>query len=456
MSGGQKALAIGLCLLFGLPGGGVAIFASWVAGSTLFNWQSSRDWVRVKADLLSYDGTSKIRYRYVMGGVAYEGDRLSVAPLAKGDQISDDADTRIQVARGQKNPLMVFVNPADPSQSFVDRELPWTILLILTPFVIGFGAVGLGAFWVLTKVLGGDEPEKPQEGPRSSDARRGLIHAWVFTVLWNSVAIPAAILAVPQMLERKDYVGLFVLIFPLIGIFVLWAAISATIGYLRRGGARLHLTPENPRAGSAVQGFIAFPRGVSAGQSFKSRLICNRVTGDGNNRASKIPKWSKEQTLRTTQTPGGVRLPFRFEVPADVPGSRRKDGDTAEYKWRIEATLAEVKRALPYGFEFDLQPAPAEAFAAEPAAGFEEEPRLATLGPEFAKLELLAESRGIRLDNDAREQLAALSANQRELAVKALQFGPKIKKIVIWIVVAVVGFQILGAIVAVVTAMKSS
>lgn len=455
-SAGTKVVAALVCLLFALPFSGVGLFAIGYMGYIAWQVNEGRDWVRVKAEALSKNGP--VSYRYTVGGKQYYGSRLTFGSVNEGDALTAEAEERFAAAYSAGKPFTVYVNPGDPSKAVIERSMPWMLLVFLTPFALGFGGVGLGAFWMLAKVLR-DEPEKPgpATGPRKSEARAGLIGTWVFAILWNSIAIPAALLAVPQALASHEYVMLFVLIFPLVGVFVLWAALSATWGYVRRGGAILHLNPENPRVGSAVQGFIAFPRGVAAGEAFKVKLLCIRAWGDGDGGTNKETRWTREHTLRTTATPNGVRLPFRIDVPYDACRAKGRDAhDDGEFKWRIEAAAAEAKRALPYAFEITVLPAPEDVMEKAEALAPEDEPQLATLGPGFAKLEQLAAERGIRMNPGQREQLAKLTASQRELAAQALQLGPKIRKWVIWIVVAVVAFQVLAAIVAVVGAMAFS
>src|SRR5262245_18488736 len=115
------------------------------------------------------------------------------------------------------------------------------------------------------------------------------------------------------------------------------------------------------------------------------------------------------------------------------------------------------RRAVPYGFEIDMLPAlPGTLDAAhEPTAQDEpahEEAPAVPLGPEFARIEALAAARGVEITADQRAKRARLTEAQRELASKALQHGPMIKKLVIWIVVLVVAIQVLGMIISVVVA----
>jgi hypothetical protein len=79
----------------------------------------ARDWVLVKADAI---GDSA--YRYVIDGREYVSER--VTPLRAGTSDLDNAGhDMLARARSEKKPLTVFVNPANPGESVVDRTIPW-------------------------------------------------------------------------------------------------------------------------------------------------------------------------------------------------------------------------------------------------------------------------------------------------------------------------------------------
>jgi hypothetical protein len=61
---------------------------------------------------------------------------------------------------------------------------------------------------------------------------------WIFAFFWNAMSWPIAFLAVPDIVEKGEWVGLLVLLFPLVGLGLLWAAVSATWNawIARRGG----------------------------------------------------------------------------------------------------------------------------------------------------------------------------------------------------------------------------
>src|SRR5258705_13584593 len=104
------------CLLFAVCFGGVGVFASWVIGGTLLDWQRGKDWVRVKADVVSYGG-GDVEYRYVVDGREYYGTRMGPSVIGSGGSgnVASEVHDRLATAMSEKKPLTVFVDPSRPA-----------------------------------------------------------------------------------------------------------------------------------------------------------------------------------------------------------------------------------------------------------------------------------------------------------------------------------------------------
>ena len=258
-----KAGSVLLSLFVALVFGGVGVFASWAIGSTLLEAHRAQDWVRVKAAIDeaslqtsrgSEGGTTyraEGRYRYTFQGKPYAGSRLGLSKVGGSDNIDDwhhEVNARLEDARAAGKPITVWVNPDNPSESVFDRELRWSELVFLVPFALAFGGVGVGALVAMVFVLrakgeGGarQSVEKAMSGQRAADGAQGNAGAgflWVFAFFWNSLSFPIAFLVVRDVVDNGEWAGLFVLLFPLVGVGLLWAAVSATWNaWLARRGA---------------------------------------------------------------------------------------------------------------------------------------------------------------------------------------------------------------------------
>ena len=178
---------------------------------------------------------------------------------------------------------------------------------------------------------------------------------WVFAFFWNVVSFPIAILVVRDVVTANgEWVALLVLLFPLIGVLVLWAAIASTVSLLRRGGGSLSLQTADPRVGAPLQGSVSFPRGVKAGDAFKVVLACTETASNQGGTTMKS-FWKKEVTARASDVGGNTRVAFRFDIPAGMPASR--DGGDVKYAWRVEIRPQGRVGALAQGFDIALQPA---------------------------------------------------------------------------------------------------
>jgi hypothetical protein len=233
----QKVVASLFALFFAIPFGAVGLGAAYLMAAMIYDGARARDWVLVKAEV-----TGPASYRYTIGGRTIEGTRLGTLRIG-GTSDVDDFDDRVgsMLAEGreQKKPITVFVNPDDPSEAMVDRAIRWGLLAFLTPFAVAFGGVGLGALWLVRRLFTDEEadPRRAKAQAAMADAASGAGGLWFFAIVWNAISFPAAMIAIPQGIAEGEWGVLFILLFPIIGIGVLWAAISATFERLRRGGA---------------------------------------------------------------------------------------------------------------------------------------------------------------------------------------------------------------------------
>ncbi len=71
--------------------------------------------------------------------------------------------------------------------------------------------------------------------------RQTVITAWVFTVFWNLISFPVAVLQLPEILRDEGPVALLVLIFPLLGLILLMWSIRASLQWHKFGRSTLEI-----------------------------------------------------------------------------------------------------------------------------------------------------------------------------------------------------------------------
>ena len=224
----RKIVAGLFALLIGIPFAGVGLGATYLVAAMIYDGKRADDWVLVKAEV-----TGPTSYRYTLDGKTYEGSRLGTLHISGTGDV-DDFEDRVSdmlfEGRAQKKPITVFVNPDEPSEAMVDREIRWGLALLLGPFALLFSWIGLGALWMMRRLFTG-------EAAAAGSTNAGAGFLWFFALVWNAISFPAAIFAIPQGMADGEWAVLFVLLFPIIGLGVLWAAILTTFEQLRRGGA---------------------------------------------------------------------------------------------------------------------------------------------------------------------------------------------------------------------------
>src|SRR6266511_925064 len=128
-TGCGSVLLAGFALIFGAVGFGVAYG---VSGVPLMNVQSARHWQPAQCEITfsqvtqsrdSDSNTSRIdiQYRYVWNDRTYTGKRYD---FSVGSDNFNPARKAEIIARHQPGQTVAcFVNPADPTQSVIDREM---------------------------------------------------------------------------------------------------------------------------------------------------------------------------------------------------------------------------------------------------------------------------------------------------------------------------------------------
>jgi hypothetical protein len=389
-----------VALVFMLTFGAVGVFASWAIGSTLADGWAVRDWVRVKAEVVKY-GSGELQYRYRVGDKDYTGDTLGVGFL-QSSEVADDVDARLSAALAEHKPVTVFVDPDRPARSVVDPEIPWKMVLFMLPFALGFGGVGLGAGYVFVRSFF-PESEEAKAPTMAAGPGAGAWPLWVFAFFWNALAFPISFIAVPEMMRSGEYLGLLILIFPLVGVLILWGAIRSTWLAIRMGGSDIRLQPFPPRLGEVVSGFVTFRRGVAAGASFKVRLVCTSVGQE-----SIATHWKAEKDARVVQGPQELRLAFGFDTPDRLPPSAGERDEPTH--WRLELYRPGEMGSPAYAFAFEVLPplgAEHESEEEHEAVVEEEEEQLAVAAPMAPAVQNLLKALG------GEEKLAAMSPRDR-------------------------------------------
>jgi Protein of unknown function (DUF3592) len=120
--------------------------------ATIREVRLERDSRRAKEHLKSLSA----RYSYQWNGATYESSRISVqhwAGWSDGATWHQEWFDRLDAARRSGATVSAWVNPSNPKQAVLDKELRWARLFLAIPLLILFGAVSLFAAMQLVRVL---------------------------------------------------------------------------------------------------------------------------------------------------------------------------------------------------------------------------------------------------------------------------------------------------------------
>ena len=375
--------------LFALPFAG---FGSWMAysiGSECFEAVAMRDWQPVSATLLtagysthrgddstSYKAYATYEYRY--GGTRYQGSRVGLS--SGSDNIGDyqqDTGNALAAALARGEPVTVYVDPEQPFESIIDRSPRWGLMAFKSVFVLLFGGFGyallIGSF-LAPKLKYAGSPEFAdapwlandawQGSEIRSDSKSGMYGAWFFAGFWNLIAMPLPFLLFDEITEKQNYAALFGLIFPVVGLGLLYWAVQKTREWRYFGATPLTLDPFPGAIGGHVGGTIelALPFDSSVDYELSLSNLYSRTTGSGKNRSRReTARWQDRTAAHAEPGGKGTRLVFRFDVPEGLEASDAARNNDAYTLWRLSITADAGGRRLDRNWEIPVYPTAAHS-----------------------------------------------------------------------------------------------
>ena len=366
----RNTLSGGCLTVFGLPFFAVGVVMFGLVGRTLNQAKRMESWTAVPATILAAeleshrdsdgDVTHRVsaRYRYVVAGQAYEGERVGLH--SGSDNIGSyhqDWHRKLQAALQSGATVPGYVNPSDPSQAVLDRTPRTGMLLFEGLFGLVFGGAGLTMIVIglcsgrgrrALRQARAQYPEAPwrwrtdwaaaQVNPSSGAGAWGLLAMAIF---WNAISWPMAVYVLPRLWQEKSMAGFFLPLFPLLGLALAAAAVAGIRSWRRFRNARLHLkSVPVPPGGELVAG-LRLPERLQPREGLHLTLRCLRteIHGAGKHRrVVEVPLWEAKQSVaqQTSRDPTSSLWPVHFVLPADRPPA---DAEPLRnpITWRLEA-----------------------------------------------------------------------------------------------------------------------
>ncbi|MDY7093636.1 MAG: DUF3592 domain-containing protein [Acidobacteriota bacterium] len=381
IDGKDTRKGLGCLILFALPFAAIGVVMAVLIGMSFWESYQMRQWVEVPAviedaqlethrgdDSTSYSVTARYTYRFE--GASYESTKVGIH--SGSDNIGSYQERmarRLERYRDSGDPYRAFVNPEDPSQAVLDREVRWEKLGFYALFMVTFGGVGFGLIifgFIGTRRLGKQlarQTEDPGHPWRWREDwadktiqytdRAGAIGWVIFALLWNAVSSPI-LFVFQEEWESGNHLILIGLLFPLVGIWLVFKAIQAMLRWRRYGVSTLHLEQVPIAPGEQLGGRVVTSAAVDPANGFDVTLsaVHSYSTGSGKNRSTrKDTLWEDQQQVTVTRrSRDGVEIPVAFKVPEGVATTGEEGDHKVVWLLQVKAAVAGVD----YHASFDL------------------------------------------------------------------------------------------------------
>lgn len=361
--------------------------SEYLAARAMLMHVRARRWVEIPATIRQLDLESRTggrgatvhrvacAYSYHYGGREYHNRRVGLGHFSSDNVGSWHQDThrRLADARWRGYTVPCFVNPADPTQAVLDRELRFGLLVFHLTFATVFGGLGLvltvvsaWAWWharrqrrrALIEDLPPDQPwladERWASGtipPTLGAWRNGIIAAAVF---WNLLWMPLLGL-IPRALHIGNYLALLSLPGPIVGLVLIAWAVRLIRRHRRFGRSVFHCHTLPGTIGGLLRGDLVLAGDVAPIEQVEVALECHQLASDPLSRKKRATwrlRWKSSQELAAPPVCFGenkMRLPVEFRIPHSYPPTQtREDEGTTEWKLLVRAPAAGVDLAIDF------------------------------------------------------------------------------------------------------------
>ena len=219
----------------------------------------------------------------------------------------------------------------------------------LVALIIGINAKKMAMTTAGPKPSAPETPEKPwlkrvewATGRITSGTRKGVLLIWIFALFWNAVSAPVVFIGLPAELHKGNHAILIALLFPIVGIGMIFYALNATLAWRKFGQSIFEMAAIPAALGGTLEGEIEVKTRLQPQHGLHLRLSCIRqtTTGGGKNRHTEEKilwqdeKWLSADLPQTDLNATGV--PVYFKLPVDQPESTPNSGDGVH--WKLEAS----------------------------------------------------------------------------------------------------------------------
>ena len=172
-----------------------------------------------------------------------------------------------------------------------------------------------------------EEDESTKPWLEDSEWRKGKVECgnqgsmyglWIFSIIWCAISFGASSESFVEVFQNGNYGAAVFLIFPLIGVFFVLAAIFTTMRWKKFGASVFEISNETGYVGGELRGVIRSSTQVAATGDYSLKLTCTEriTTGSGKNRTTKThQRWEQEKKIPSGSANSRMGIPVAFSIP---------------------------------------------------------------------------------------------------------------------------------------------
>jgi len=180
------------------------------------------------------------------------------------------------------------------------------------------------------------------DGRIISSSRKAVLLLWIFVAFWCAASAAISLAVVPQQLDQGNHAALIALIFPVVGLALIFFALNTTLAWRKFGQSIFEMATVPTASGGTLEGMVRVNAKLQPEHGLHLQLSCVRRTtihaGKNRGTTEKI-LWQDEKWLRADLPQTDVKatgIPVYFKLPDNLPESTASGGDGID--WRLEAS----------------------------------------------------------------------------------------------------------------------
>jgi hypothetical protein len=322
-------LGKGCIFIFGLPFAIVGLGSYFALWWILFEAYQASSWPTVPAQVLTSelsltrddDGSvtlkPKATYKYSFNGTEYIGERVGLVSMSDNfGSFQKQLAEKIDTYRQTQTPIDCYVNPSNPSNAVLNREVRYEYLVFFSFFALIFGVIGVALLVgaLFTKI--GDYPGVDSQGFLESSSSENPVIVVAAFLYALGLALPLAVLLPAEILGGHFPSAGFGAVLLIVFIFILRACFLARMQMLKFGKSKLQIKQLRLAEEGLLQGTVYTERSPET-ESLQliAKLSCVEEKSDDD--ASVTLFKTEEKILCSCRSGSAVIIPlaFKFETP---------------------------------------------------------------------------------------------------------------------------------------------